>query len=145
MLATPNAAYSGKQPVLRYVAAALAFASELVHLWVVPGQLVAAMLPGIFFLFVAAGQGLLAASLLFGFGRWTIRLGLSLNLCVILAWVLTRLGSVPELFEPLRLPLEGLGLVATVTEVALVLALVRLRGSLPPQKHRRRSRREMRR
>jgi hypothetical protein len=61
-------------PTLRYAAAALAFASELIHLWVVPGQLVAAMLPGVFFLLVAVGQGLLGASLLFGPGRWALRL-----------------------------------------------------------------------
>jgi hypothetical protein len=41
---------------LRYPAAALAFVSELIHLWVLPGQLVIAMLPGIFFLLVAMGQ-----------------------------------------------------------------------------------------
>lgn len=124
------------RPVLRYGAAALAFASELIHLWAVPGQLVAAMLPGVFFLLVAAGQGLLAASLVFGPGRWTLRCGLALNVCVILTWALTRAASVPELFEPLRLPLEGLGLVATATEVALVLALIGLRGSLPPKRRR---------
>ena len=41
-------------PALRYVAAAMAFASELIHLWVLPGQLVAAMLPGAFFLLVVS-------------------------------------------------------------------------------------------
>lgn len=138
MATIENAAYSErKRPALSYVAATLALISELIHLWVVPGQLVAAMLPAIFFLMVAAGQGLLAASLLFGFGRWTIRLGLLLNLSVIFLWVLTHLVSVPELSEPLRLPLVGLGFMATITEVALVLALVRLRGLLPAAKNRR--------
>ena len=137
MSAVKNAAYPERtRPALCYVAAALALASELIHLWVVPGQLVAAMLPAIFFLMVSVGQGLLAASLLFGFSRWTIRLGLLLNLFVIFVWILTRLVSVPEIFEPLRLPFEGIGLLATVTEVALVLMLVRLRKSLPPKKKR---------
>lgn len=137
MTTTDSAAYpERKRFALRYAAAALALASELIHLWVIPGQLVAAMLPAIFFLFVAAGQGLLAVSLLFGFGRWTVRLGLLLNLSVIFVWVLTRLVSVPELFEPLRLPFEGLGFLATAVEVVLVLALVGLRRSLPPKKKR---------
>jgi hypothetical protein len=48
---------------VRYAAASLAFASELIHLWVLPGQLVAAMLPGAFFFLVAVGQGLLVALL----------------------------------------------------------------------------------
>src|ERR671916_2960439 len=75
----------GSAPALRYVAAALAFASELIHLWVVPGQLVAAMLPGAFFLLVAVCQGFLGASLLFGADKWTLRLGILLNASVILA------------------------------------------------------------
>src|SRR5918993_1199353 len=45
---------------LRYPAAGLALVSELIHLWVLPGQFVVAMLPGIFFLLVAISQGLLA-------------------------------------------------------------------------------------
>ena len=127
-------------PVLRYVAATLAFASQLIHLWVVPGQLVAAMLPGAFFLLVAAGQGLLGASLLFGSGRWALRLGLLLNVTAIIVWTLTRLVSVPELFEPLRLPVDGLGFLATATEVTLVVLLLRLRRRLSPTKRGRRSR-----
>ena len=117
-------------PTLRYAAAALAFTSELIHLWVVPGQLVAAMLPGVFFLLVAVCQGLLGASLLFGAGRWALRLGILLNALVVLVWMLTRLVSVPELFEPLRLPVEGLGSVATTVEVALLVLLFGLRRSL---------------
>ncbi len=114
----------------RYVAAAMAFASELIHLWVLPGQLVAAMLPGTFFLLVAVGQGLLGASLLFGTGRWTLRFGILLNVSVILVWVLTRLVSVPELFEPLRLPVEGLGAGVAAAEVTLLALLFKLRRDL---------------
>ena len=118
-------------PALRYVAAAMAFASELIHLWVLPGQLVAAILPGAFFLLVAACQGLLGATLLFSAGRWTLRLGILLNASVVLVWMLTRLVSVPEIFEPLRLPVEGLGAFATAAEVALLVLLFKLRRSLP--------------
>jgi hypothetical protein len=118
-------------PALRYVAAAMAFASELIHLWVLPGQLVAAMLPGAFFLLAAACQGLLGATLLFSAGRWTLRLGILLNASVVLVWMLTRLVSVPEIFEPLRLPVEGLGAFATAAEVALLVLLFKLRRSLP--------------
>lgn len=129
-----NAVYPKENvPTLRYAAAALAFASELIHLWVLPGQLVAAMLPGVFFLLVAIGQGLLGASLLFGPGRWALRFGILLNLFVIFVWAITRLVSVPELFEPLRLPVEGLGTVATAAEAALVVLLVRLRRSISPK------------
>ena len=125
---------------LRYVAAALAFASELIHLWVLPGQFVVAMLPGIFFLLVAMSQGLLAASLLFGPGRWTLRFGILLNLFVVLIWMLTRLVRVPELFEPIRLPADALDLAATVVEVLLLVLLVMLRRQTPPKKRKRRRR-----
>ena len=130
---------------LRYAAASLAFVSELIHLWVLPGQFVVAMLPGFFFLLVATCQGLLAVSLLFDPGRWTPRFGILLNLFVVFVWAFTRVVSVPELFAPVRLPVEGLGLVATAAEVALVILLMRLRRYLPPRKRRRRVRQGTRR
>jgi hypothetical protein len=82
----------GQDP--RGLAAALAFVSQGIHLWVLPGQLAAAMLPGVFFFLVAVGQGLLGASLLFGGGRWTARFGVLLNVFVVLVWLLTR-GQLP--------------------------------------------------
>ena len=126
---------------LRYAAASLAFVSELIHLWVLPGQFVVAMLPGIFFLLVAACQGLLAMSLLFDPGRWTLRFGILLNLFVVFVWAFTRVVSVPELLAPMRLPVGGLDLVATAVEVALVVLLVRLRRSLLSKERGRRLRR----
>jgi hypothetical protein len=117
---------------LRY-SAALAFVSELIHLWVLPGQLVVAMLPGMFFLLVAMGQGLLAVSLLLSPGRRTVRFGIVLNLLVVFVWVFTRVVSVPELFAPVRLPVDGLGAVATVVEVALLILLVMVKQQLPPK------------
>jgi hypothetical protein len=131
MRAAKSTAYAKESSLTqRYVAAAMAFASELIHLWVLPGQLVAAMLPDTFFLLVAVGQGLLGASLLFGTGRWTLRFGILLNVSVILVWVLTRLVSVPELFEPLRLPVEGLGAGVTAAELTLLALLFKLRRDL---------------
>jgi hypothetical protein len=113
-------------PDPRRLAAVLAFASQGIHLWVLPGQLAAAMPPGIFFFLVAVGQGLLGASLLFGGGRWTARFGVLLNVFVVLVWLLTRAVSIPQLFEPIKLPVEGLGAAATLVEVALVVSLMRL-------------------
>ena len=116
------------------LAAALAFASQGVHLWVLPGQLAAAMPPGVFFFLVAMGQGLLGASLLFGGGRWTALLGILLNVFVVLVWLLTRAVSIPQLFEPIKLPVEGLGVAATSVEVALVVSLMKLGRSLRRKK-----------
>jgi hypothetical protein len=136
-----NTAYAERGgAALRYPAAGLALISELIHLWVLPGQFVVAMLPGLFFLLVAISQGVLAVNLLFDPGRWTLRFGILLNLFVVFVWAFTRVVSVPELFAPVRLPVGGLDLVATAAEVALVILLMRLRRSLPPKKRRRRVR-----
>ena len=121
-------------PNPRRLAATLAFVSQGIHLWVLPGQLAAAMPPGVFFFLVAVGQGLLGASLLFGGGRWTARFGILLNVFVVLVWLLTRAVSIPQLFEPIKLPVEGLGAAATFIEVALVVALMRLGRSLRRKK-----------
>ena len=121
-------------PRTHHLAAALAFVSQGIHLWVLPGQLAAAMLPGIFFFWVAVGQGLLGASLLFGGGRWTVRFGVLLNVFAILIWLLTRALSIPQLFEPIKLPVEGLGAAASFVEVALVVSLMRLGRSLRRKK-----------
>ena len=121
-------------PNPRRLSAALAFVSQGIHLWVLPGQLAAAMPPGVFFFLVAVGQGLLGASLLFGGGRWTARFGVLLNVFVVLVWLLTRAVSIPQLFEPIKLPVEGLGAAATFVEVALVVSLMRLGRSLRRKK-----------
>ena len=121
-------------PDPRRLAAALAFVSQGIHLWVLPGQLAAAMPPGIFFFLVAVGQGLLGASLLFGGGRWTARFGVLLNVFVVLVWLLTRAVSLPQLFEPVKLPVESLGAATTSVEVAIVVSLMRLGRSLRRKK-----------
>ena len=128
-----------RAPGLRGLAAALAFASQAIHLWVLPGQLAVAIPPGLLFFLVATGQGLLGASLLFGGGRWTARLGVLLNVFVVLVWLLTRAVSIPQLFEPVRLPVEGLGALATATETALIFVLMRLERSLSREKKWRRA------
>jgi hypothetical protein len=108
------------------VAAALAFASQLIHLWVLPGTFVTRPLVGAFVFLAAVCQGMLAASLLFGPGRWTIRFGLLLNATIVLAWAVTRVAGFPALFGFARLPVEPAGLVATFIEIALLVVLLKI-------------------
>ena len=126
---------------LRYWAAGLAFGSELIHLWMLPGEFVISPLRGLFFVMVAACQGLLAVSLLFGPGRWAVRLGILLNVGVVAVWATTRFTSFPA-FPPLlgfaRLPVGPLDLAATTMEVALLILLFRIGREI---KRKRRSRR----
>jgi hypothetical protein len=128
--------FSGWQgTTLRYWAAGLAFTAELIHLGLVPSEFVTAPLRGLFFVLVAAGQGLLAVSLLLGPGRWALRFGILLNIGVVFVWAMTRFTSLP-IFPPLlgftRLPVGALDLVAVVAEIALLILLVKLRRNIAP-------------
>ena len=107
-------------------AAALAFASQLLHLWVLLEAFVARPLTASFVLLAAVCQGLLGSSLLFGPGRWMIRFGLLLNATIVLSWAATRVAGFPALFGFERLPVEPVGLVTTVIEIALLILLLKI-------------------
>jgi hypothetical protein len=108
------------------VAAALAFASQLIHLWILPGEFAARPLVGALVFLAAVCEGLLAASLLLGPGRWAVRLGILLNATIVFVWIVTRFWGFPAAVGVARLPVEPLGLAATVAEVALILLLARI-------------------
>lgn len=116
---------------LAVAAAGLAFASELIHLWVLPGEFALAPLRGMFFLLVAMAQGALAVNLLFGPRRWTLRLGLVLNVVIVAIWAFTRLVGLPMMITFVRLPVGALDLTATALEIALIAALIALRRMAP--------------
>jgi hypothetical protein len=105
------------------VAAALAFASQLVHLWILPGHFAARPLVGVLVFFVAVCEGLLAASLLLGPGRWAVRFGILLNATIVFVWIVMRFWGFPAAVGFALLPVEPLGLAATVAEVALIVLL----------------------
>ena len=105
------------------VAAALAFVSQLVHLWILPGHFAARPLVGVLVFFVAVCEGLLAASLLLGPGRWAVRLGIVLNATIVFVWIVTRFWGFPAAVGFALLPVEPLGLAATVAQVALIVLL----------------------
>lgn len=107
-------------------AAALAFASQLFHLWVLQEEFLFRPLSGGLLFLVAICQGLLAASLLFGAGKWMVYFGIALNAGVVLTWAATRFVGSPGLLGFDRLPVEPLNLAATVTEMALVVLLIRI-------------------
>jgi hypothetical protein len=121
-----------------HYAAALAFASQLIHLWVLPGEFAARPLVGSFVFLAAVGQGMLAASLLVNPGRWTIRFGLLLNATMVLAWAATRVAGFPALFGFARLPVEPVGLVAAVIEIALLVLLLEIGRRLKTERKKRR-------
>ena len=116
---------------LRYPAAGLSFLAQLIHLWALPEHYLMWDTAGYFFLFVATCQGALGVSLLFGPGRWTLRLGILLNLFVVFVWAFTRTVGIPAWVGVfMREPVGVLDLSATAAEIALVVLLVRLRRDL---------------
>ena len=130
-------AKTGMRTALPRVAAALAFASQLAHLWILPGEFSARPLVGTFVFLAAVFQGLLAASLLFGPSRWAVRLGILLNATLVFVWIVTRFWGFPAAVGFARLPLEPLGLAATVAEVALMVLLVRIGRNLKAKRKKR--------
>jgi hypothetical protein len=121
-------------------AAALAFASELLLLWALPGEFATRPLTGSFVFLAAVGQGLLAASLLFGPGRWTIRFGLLLNATIVLAWAATRVAGFPALLGFARLSAQPVGLIATVVGIVLLALLLRIGDGPKAERKKRRVR-----
>jgi hypothetical protein len=99
---------AGDTGVKACFAAALSFASQLIHLWVLPGAFVARPLTASFVLLAVVCQGLLGVSLLFGPGRWVVRFGLLLNATIVFAWAVTRGAGFPtandQLTAPVTLP-----------------------------------------
>lgn len=124
----------------RYLAAALAFASQLIHLWILPGEFVVRPLSGSLILLIAACQGFLAVSLLFGPGRWMVRFGILINICVVLTWTVTRFFGFPALLGFSRLPIEPLNLTATVAEIILIVLLLKIGRDLKTTRRERRAR-----
>jgi hypothetical protein len=108
------------------VAAALAFASQLLLLWVLPQEFVTRPLTGSFVLLAAVCQGMLTARLLLGPGRWAVRLGMLLNAIIVFVWPVTRFWGFPAAVRFAQLPVEQLGLSATMAEVALIVLLARI-------------------
>jgi len=119
----------GTNMTICYLAAALAFTSQAIHLWILPESLVLTLVPGLFFLLVGIGQGLLGVSLLFGPGRWALRLGIPLNLLIVAVWIITRIESLPAVTGTTQLTVGIFGIVATVAEAALVVLLLKLRST----------------
>lgn len=115
---------------LRYAAAALAFAAELIHLWAVTQEFAVYPTRGLPLILIAAFQGVLAVSLLFGAGRWMLGFGVLFNLLVISLWAYTRIVGVPSGAVFVRLPVGAADLAATIVELTLVVLLVKLMWDL---------------
>lgn len=109
----------------RYLAATLALAAESLHLWVVTEAFLFWPVHGAFFAVIAAGQGLLGVSLLFGPGRWAIRLGLLLNGGILAAWSIARvIGMVfPVWVIAVRTPAAWVDRVAMILVISLIVIL----------------------
>ena len=116
---------------VRY-AAALSLTAALIHLWAAPEHLGEWWGYGAFFLGTSLGQGLYGAALLLlhglGCSRSLLLLGAVGNFAIVALYVVMRTVGIP-LLGPHAGEVEGiapLGLAATASELALVVALVAL-------------------
>jgi spore coat protein A, manganese oxidase len=108
-----------------YVAAGLSLAAALVHLWVLPDHFWEWWGFGAFVLVAALAQGLCGIALL----RWPVRplflLGIGGNLALVAFYLTTRTARIPGgPYAGYTEAAGGLNLVCTVSEVALVTALI---------------------
>lgn len=115
------------EAIPRYGAATLAFASQLIHLWVLQEEFLFRPLSGGLIFLAAVCQGILAASLVFGSGKWMVRFGIFINTLAAISWITTRFFGVPTLLGFASLPVEPLNLVAFAAEVALIALLFGMR------------------
>ncbi|HJQ29865.1 MAG TPA: multicopper oxidase domain-containing protein [Rubrobacter sp.] len=117
------------------IAVALTMVAALIHVWVSPEHFEEWWLFGVLFVFVALLQGFYGVALWLWGGRTVYILGIVGNLAIVVFYLVTRTVGVP--FGPHMGEVEavgGLGLAATMSEVALVamLALLyRQRTSVP--------------
>jgi hypothetical protein len=127
-----GATRAGATDRMLYSAATLSFLAEAIHLWVTPEHYLQWLGYGIFFLVVAALQGILGAALLFRPGRGIFVVGIVGNLAVVALWVYTRAAAVP--LGPMAGEAEAVGaldVVCTSVEVALVVLLMTLCWRFP--------------
>ena len=124
-----------------YSAVVLALLAAAIHLWVVPEHWLEWPGYGIFFLIVAALQGIMVAAPLLRPRRWVFVAGPLGNLSVVALWVYTRAATVP--LGSMAGQAEAVGaldVLCTSAEVALVTLLV----TLPRNGRKRRSREKRR-
>src|SRR5215208_5753623 len=88
--ATNGATRDGATERMLYSAATLSFLAEAIHLWVTSEHYLQWLGYGIFFLVVAAPQGVLGAALPFWSGRWIFVVGIRCSLVGVVLSVSTR-------------------------------------------------------
>lgn len=121
----------------RYRAAGLCFLSELIHLWLLPGQYEVFVGYGIIFLLIAMTQGFIGVSLLFEPRRRLITFGLWINGLTAFLYIFTHTFGVLVGEALLPLSVDAFGVVATVAEVLVVGFLFMMRRDFPVQRKRR--------
>jgi hypothetical protein len=55
-----------------------------------------------------------------------VRLGILLNATIVFVWIVTRFWGIPAAVGFAQLPVEALGLAATVAEIALIVLLAKI-------------------
>lgn len=113
-----------------YAAVAFSLTAAVTHLWVTPGHFSEWWGYGAFFAVAALAQGIYAILLLRAPGRKLYLAGIAGNLAIVSGFVAAYTAGMPlGPHAGAAHPMDALGIVATGSELALVLALVVLSGS----------------
>lgn len=116
---------------IRYIGSGLCFVSELIHLWLLPGQYEVFSGYGIIFLLIAMAQGFIGVNLLFEPRRRLLTFGLWANVLVAALYIFTHTIGVLVGIAFLPLPVDAYGIIATIVEIIAVILLYLLRADMP--------------
>lgn len=114
--------------------AALCFSSELIHLWLLPGQYEVYLGYGIIFFLIAMAQGIIGAHLLFEQRRHLLAFGLWVNALIVVLYSFTHTIGVLVGLAFLPLSIDAWGITATIAEVGAIIVLSFLLRNTPASK-----------
>ncbi len=116
------------------------FASELIHLWLLPVQYDVFIGYGLIFLLIAMAQGVIGANLLFAPRRRLLTFGLWVNVSLVFLYLFTHTVGVLVAEAFLPLPVDPFGVVATLCEMLVIGVLFLLRRESPKEPKRKKTR-----
>ncbi|GCE28490.1 hypothetical protein KDA_39740 [Dictyobacter alpinus] len=122
----------------RSSAAGMCILSELIHLWLLPGQYEIFIGYGIIFLLITMVQGFIGVHLFFEPRRRLLTFGLWVNAFIVVLYGFTHSIGVPVGLAFLPLPIDGWGVVAAITSLLIAVVLWFLRRKMPRIKRARR-------
>lgn len=129
-----------QKQIIRSVGAVACFASELIHLWLLPEQYEVFVGYGLIFLLIAMAQGGIGANLVFAPRRRLLTFGLWVNGLLVVLYLFTHTVGVLVAEAFLPLPVDPFGVAATLCEMLVIGMLFLLVRESPKEPKRKKTR-----